>query len=314
MAILVIGATGFIGAPLVRALLAGGDEVVAVSRRGDGAGGAACDRRDVAALVALAVSRRVRTVIDLLAYTEAETLPLLEAFGGRVERYVLASSMDVYRNYEGLHGKSRSPPVREAMDEHAPLRVTPHPYRSDPLRPAASSEAWLDDYDKIPLEEALRRADLRHTILRLPMVYGRGDRQQRFRWAISPMLKAVPTLTIDPGWAAWRTTYGFVDDLADALAACGRRPSAPSGTFNLGEPDPPDHRAWAERFARTLDWPGMVELRPAPPESPIASLDLDYPLIADTRAFRQAYGWTEPTPLAKRLEGAVAEQRRRDFP
>ncbi len=309
MTVLVIGATGFIGAPLVQAFLARGEEVVAVS--GGGPGGVACDRRDVASVTALIAARGVDAIIDLLAYTVADTLPLFGAVSGRIERYVLASSLDVYRNYEGLHGKARPTPILGPVSEDAPLRTTRYPYRLDPRRDPDSEDAWLDDYDKIPIEAALRNADLRHTILRLPMTYGPGDRQQRFRWVISPMLKARPRLTIDPAWAAWRTTYGYVGDVADALAHGALHDQARDRTFNLGEPDPPDHRAWVDRFARVLDWSGEIALEAAPPESPIAGLNLGFPLIADTSAFRAVCGWDEPTPLAERLERTVAEQRSR---
>ncbi len=312
MTILVIGGTGFIGAPLVRALQARGQAVVSASRGGGGAGGAACDRGDVPGMVALAQTRGVETVIDLLAYGRADSLPLFEAFGGRVERYVLASSLDVYRNYEGLHRKADPGPTPGRLDEAAPLRITRHPYRANRRRAIGAADAWLDDYDKIPLEEALRRSDLRHTILRLPMIYGPGDRQQRFRWAISPMLQGRRRLAIDPAWAAWRTTYGFVDDLADALARAAGHAGAADRTFNLGEPEPPDHRAWVERFRRTVGWSGDVELQAAPPDSPIAALDLRYTLVADTSAFREACDWGEVTDPEERLERTVAEQRARD--
>lgn len=46
MTMLVIGATGFIGTPLARALLTRGEDVAAVSRGGGGPGGVACDRSD----------------------------------------------------------------------------------------------------------------------------------------------------------------------------------------------------------------------------------------------------------------------------
>jgi nucleoside-diphosphate-sugar epimerase len=309
MTVLVLGATGFVGAPLVRALLAGGEEVAAASRSGGGPAGVACDRADAKAVAALVRHRRVRAVIDLLAYTPADTLPLIDALAGRVERYVLASSMDVYRNYEGLHRKADPGPILTPLDEASPLRAGRHPYRAAPRREAGSADAWLDDYDKIPLEEALRSADLAHVILRLPMVYGPGDRQRRFRWIASPMLKGASRLVVDPAWAVWRTTYGFVDDVADALAQASRHPGAHSGTFNVGEPDPPDHTEWVARFARLLGWTGAVELRPAPPDSPIAALDLAYPLVADTRAFREAYAWREPTLVDERLARTIADER-----
>jgi nucleoside-diphosphate-sugar epimerase len=309
--VLVLGATGFIGGPLVRALRAMGAEVVAASRGGGGPDGVAADRGDAGAVLRLVRARGVRTVIDLIAYTQGDTLPLFEALGGHAERYVLASSMDVYRNYEGLHRKAAVDPIPGPLSESSPLRTTPFPYRAEPPRRESDPEAWLDRYDKIPLEAALRRSDLRHTIARLPMVYGPGDRQRRFRWAIGPMLRARPHITIDPTWAAWRTTYGFVDDVAHGLAHAARHPAAADQTFNLGEADPPDHARWLARFAGRLGWSGAVRLEGAPPGNPLAALDLGYTLVADTRAMRETCDWREPTPLEEALERTVADERSR---
>ena len=301
MAVLVLGATGFIGPGVVRALEAFGVEVVAASRRG-GLQGVAVDRCDTLQVRALVRDRRIDTVIDLLAYTEADTLPLLDALEGEVDRWVMASSGDVYRNYEGLHKAAAPEPLLEPLTETAPLRHGRYPYRADPPRTAASPEAWMDHYDKIPLEMALRaRPGLSGTILRLPMVFGPQDRQRRFRWIVAPMSAGKARITVDPAWAAWRTTYGYVDDMAHALATAALYVAAAGQTFNIGERDAPDHSTWLRRFADTLDWRGEIESAAALSHSPIAALDLGYPMATDNRAFRDVCGWREPTPLAEAL-------------
>lgn len=311
MTILVIGATGFIGRPLVSSLRSRGREVIALSRHPNVTGDA-CDRTDIAALSRIAKRRNVQIVIDLIAYTEGDTLPLIEALAGHVEKYLLVSSLDVYRNYEGLHRKREPTLIVDPLDEDSPVREGRYPYRKSSPRPNGSPDAWLDDYDKIPLEQALRRSGQPHAILRLPMVYGPGDRQQRFAWTISPMLKGKDRLVVDPGWAAWRTTYGFVDDVADAIAVAACSGGALKGTFNLGEADPPDHQTWISRFADALGWAGNVVWRDAPPQSAIDQLNLKYTLVADTRRFRAATGWSEPTPPQERYVRTIAEQERQD--
>lgn len=303
MTVLVLGATGFIGPHVVRALQARGQEVVAGSRS------EGVDRRDVAAVRALVRACRVTQVIDLLAYTEADTLPLLDALDGEVERWVMASSCDVYRNYEGLHRKAAPEPI-PLLAEDAPLRITRHPYRADPPRPAEADDVWMDAYDKIPLEAAVRaRPSLNGVVLRLPMVFGPGDRQRRFRWLLKPMLAGGEILSVDPAWANWLTTYGYVEDVGDAIAAAALHPAAVGGTFNLGRPDAPDHRGWIDRFATVLGWKGSVVEGEA--DAALAVFDLAYPLVVDTRAFRQACDWREPMPLDVALERTTADERAR---
>jgi nucleoside-diphosphate-sugar epimerase len=262
-------------------------------------------------LRALVRERRVVAVIDLLAFTEADTKALWDAPDGEVERWVMASSCDVYRNYEGLHRKSDAPPIMGLLAEDSPLRETRYPYRLDPQRPAHASDAWMDDYDKIPLETGLlARPGLGGVVFRLPMVFGPGDRQRRFRWMLKPMLAGERRLGVDPDWAAWRTTYGYVADVADALAAATVR-TLDGHIFNLGRSDIGDHRDWIGVFSRVLGWDGELTEASAPPGSPIEALDLRYTLSVDSRAFRRASGWREPTPFEEALLATAADERSR---
>ncbi|HWD67475.1 MAG TPA: NAD-dependent epimerase/dehydratase family protein [Caulobacteraceae bacterium] len=313
MTVLLLGATGFMGPYVARALEARGCEVVSVSRGGGGRAGVAADRQDVAGLRALIRELRTTSVIDLLAYTEANTLPLWDGLEGEVERWVMASSCDVYRNYEGLHRKADPPPIIGPFAEDSPLRTRLYPYRTEPRRPADAADAWMDDYDKIPLEVALlARPSLGGVIMRLPMVFGPGDRQRRFRWLIRPMLAHAVSLTVDPSWAVWRTTYGYAADVADALATAALHPVAAGRIFNLGRSEIGDHRDWIARFAAALGWRGKVVEAPAMPDSPVAALNLSYPLWVDSRAFREACDWHEPTLLEEALGQTIADERARD--
>jgi nucleoside-diphosphate-sugar epimerase len=312
MTVLVLGATGFLGPHVVSALAAAGHATIGASRGGAGLHGAALDRRDVAAVRALVRERRVTAVVDLLAYTEADTLPLLGALDGEVGRWVMASSCDVYRNYEGLHRKAAPAPILGGLGERSPLRTVRYPYRADARRAADAPDAWMDAYDKIPLEAALMaRPSLNGVVMRLPMVFGPGDRQRRFRWIVRPMLAGHARLATDPAWLRWRTTYGYVEDVAHALAAAATHPAAAAGVFNIGRNDVTDHRDWIERFAAALDWDGAVTEARAGKDSPLAALDLGYPLIVDTSAFREACGWREPTDFEDALTRTADDERHR---
>ncbi len=321
MKVMVLGATGFIGRPLVRALAAEGHAVVAVSRNPDrappepGVVVLALDRADPQALAAAADG--ADAVIDLLGMTLASTQPLVERLTGRVGRYVLASSSDVYRRYGALHRHEPSDGSSARLDESAPLRTRLYPYRAASPRPAGAPDAWMDDYDKIPIERAVvGPADLPGVVVRLPMVYGPGDRQQRFAWAIRPMLARAPAIEVDAQWAAWRSSYGYVGDVAAGLALAATHPAA-AGVYNLGPADAPDHMQWASRFAAALDWRGEVKVvsRAAvaqPTRAALDALDLSRPMVTDTTRIRADLAYREPTDPAEALDRTIeAETLRR---
>jgi len=318
MRVMVLGATGFIGPAVLRRLAALGHEALAVSRHPiEGSGSLRGDRGDPGAIARLAGDQRIEAVIDLIAYTAAATEPLLQALAGNVGRYVLASSGDVYRQADGWRRKPGAGPPLARLTEDAPLRTNPHPYRGERPRAPDDPQAWMDDYDKIPIERAaLAQPGLEAAVVRLPMVFGPGDRNRRFGWAIGPMLAGRPAIEVDAQWAAWRSTYGYVDDVAHAPALAAVHPAAAGRIFNAGPSDTPDHAAWAGRLARLIGWRG--ELRrvarqdvPQPLRGALDGLDLSYPLAMDTRRIRAELGYAEITAPDEALARTIADERSR---
>lgn len=210
MRILIVGAGGFLAPSIARHLQVAGHTVIGLSRSrpADMSGleqHIAADRRDAAALARIVSACAVDTVIDLLAYTEATTAPLLNAIEGRVPRYVMTSSCDVYRNFGAVHRKEAGEPLLGAIDEDSPLRETRFIYRGKQPRPEQDPLRWLDDYDKIPIEaDIAARNGFDWTIVRLPMIFGPGDRQRRFRWIVEPMAGGARSIAAPRAWAAWR--------------------------------------------------------------------------------------------------------------
>jgi nucleoside-diphosphate-sugar epimerase len=314
VSVLVLGGNGFIGAPLMRALKARGVQALAAHRgpaqAAESPHAVTLDRGDAEGVARVVRECGVRVVIDLLAFTEADTAPVLAALGGLIERYVLISSGDVYRNYGGLQCREVAEPIFDPLPETAPLRTSRHPYRGAALRAAEDPARWMDDYDKIPLEQyALAAGGFSTTVLRLPMIYGPGDKQRRFGWLIRPMADGRAFLLIDEAWARWRTSYGFVDDVAEAIACAALHPDAAGGTFNVGPAEAPDHGGWAARFASALGWTG--EMRPAastPMSAALKGLDLRFPLVTDTSLIRARLGFAEPTPPAEALRRTIEDE------
>ncbi|WNZ25789.1 hypothetical protein HJG54_25105 [Leptolyngbya sp. NK1-12] len=115
-------------------------------------------------------------ILDLIPYTETQAQAVVQVFSDCTQHIVAISSGDVYRNYEGLQGRSNHPPDPVPLKENAPLRETRYPYRDL----EGLDFEFKQDYDKILVEQVLINAPtLSTTILRLPAVYGEGDRLQR---------------------------------------------------------------------------------------------------------------------------------------
>ncbi|MEO0982257.1 MAG: NAD-dependent epimerase/dehydratase family protein [Pseudomonadota bacterium] len=319
MRVMILGCGGAIGRAAADALTAAGIEPVGVRRRGE-AGGfpgrvLAADRDDPAAIARLCEAERIETVIDMVAMSEASTTPLFDPLAGRIERYVLISSCDVYRNYGLLHRSETGEALAAPACEDSPLRSNRYPYRAETPRAADDPARWMDDYDKIPVEDAARaQAGFEWTILRLPMVYGPGDRQRRFRWLAEPILAGADEIAAPAAWLDWRTSYGFVGDVGAAIACAATDPRAFGEAFNLGDAAHVDHRAWIARFADAAGWRGAVRDDPAP-GSPLAAaasaLDLAVPLLVSTDKIRTELGFVEPVSLADRIARTIADERAR---
>lgn len=302
MRLLILGAGGFIGGPLARHLALAGHQVTGLSRTAPNSFAGLhhhlrSDREDAQAVVAAAKSGRVEVVVDLLALAQGTTRRLLDALEGHIARYVLISSTDVYRNYGGLLRREAVQPLGDAAGEDSPLRSRRYPYRGAEPRAAADPDRWLDDYDKIPVEaEAMARRGIDWTILRLPMVFGPRDRQRRFSWLIRPLAAGAESIAMPRAWAQWRTTYGYVDDVAAGIALAATREAASRRVFNLGLDEAPTHEAWVARFAAVMGWRGQIKTDPDP-TSPLATqiegLDLSFPLVLNTQRVRSELGFAE---------------------
>ena len=272
------------------------------------------DRADPAAIRAVIDRHHIDIVIDMVAYTLAETTRLLAVLDGAVAHYILISSLDVYRNYGLLHGGETGAPDPGPLSEAAALRKCLYPYRDDPPRPADAADAWLDDYDKIPIEQAVSRMATPWTILRLPMVYGPGDRQRRFRWVLEPMLADAEIIALPPAWLGWTSTYGYVDNVAASIAATAGLAEAFREVFNVTDTDPVPHGVWLDRFARCQGWAGQVEARPEAPfpgGDAFAALDFRADLAVSGTRLHRLLGVDPPVKLDDALARTAADEKAR---
>lgn len=313
--VLVLGGTGFIGLPLVHALLGAGRSV-AVFHRGHQGGDlpdevtrVIGERHDLPASADELKTVEPRIVVDVIAYTEAEARASAELFSDIAERFVVLSSQDVYFGYDRFRGLEPPADDPEPADENAPLRTRHFPYRGQ----AETGNPWIDDYEKILVEETYA-AGGPTTVLRLPMVYGPRDRQHRLLPYLKRMDDGRPVICLEAARAGWRTTRGYVDDVAAAIALACLDDRAAGRTYNVGERDPLTEFEWVSTIAAAAGWAGEITTIPANlwPARWATPYRWDQPLVADTGRIRDELGFEESISRDEGIRRTVAWERKQN--
>lgn len=316
MKIAILGGTGFIGSAIARRLVLRGLKPVAIARGNqtvslpEGVVFEPADRMDTSSLVEIFARHDVDVVIDIFALGLLNTRPVFDAVAAHGGRYMLLSSVDVYANYGGLLRREQPPILAAPAKETDPLRTFRYPYRGNPHRPQGVDQALFEDYDKIPLEEATRALPGgAHTIVRAPMIFGPGDKQHRFAWAVTAV-QSGKTIALDERAANWPNSYGFVVDVAEAIVCAALDPLASGETFNVGQPLVRTPVDWLKTFAEVMEKNISIALVP-PEKGGILSdraeaTDLAYPLTLDTSKIRKKLGYTEPTNELDALRQTIA--------
>jgi nucleoside-diphosphate-sugar epimerase len=314
--ILVIGGTGFVGAPLLRSLWDGGHDVT-VFHRGKTEPQLPADVKHVhspdAAFPITRFPSELKAdwdaVIHVLLTNAVETKAAVKFFRGRAGRFVVVSSADTYAAYGRLIGiEPETTSVPATQTEEAPVRSQLYPYG----REANGPWGKMHDYDKILVERAAQcDAQLPATILRLPMVFGPGDKQRRFARFLQRMIDGRPSIFISESEARWRATHDYVDNVAAGIAHAAVHPDGAHQTFNIGEAATPTMRERLEDFARVADWRGAIEVlsdeeTPAPLRPPVP---LPSNLVLDTSRIRLKLAFATPVPYDTRLRRTLEWER-----
>ena len=316
MTVAIIGGTGFIGTAVAERLVLRGLTPLVVARGEHplalpkGAVFEPGDRMEGERLGEIFRAHGVDTVVDIFALGMLNTRTVLEAVAEIGARYLLLSSVDVYSNYGGLLRKE-SPAIQATpAKEDDPLRTMRFPYRGNPHRPKGVDAEMFEDYDKIILEEAaLGDSRFATTVIRAPMIFGPGDKQHRFKWAIDAV-KRGGLIKLDERAAKWPNSYGFVTDVAEAMVVAALDPRGAGRIYNVGQNFVRNPVQWLLSFAVMLNTPIEVETVPAAEHALLferaEATDLRYPLTLDATRIRQELGFVEPTAERDALLATIA--------
>jgi nucleoside-diphosphate-sugar epimerase len=315
MKILVIGGTsGFIGTHAVRQLAADGHEVTIFHR------GQTNDelppsvrhiRGDRKHLLDFANEfKRVapQIVLDMYLRFEQDALTLMQTFRGVVERVVAISSQDVYRTYGILWRREDTEPNATPISEDALLRSVLYPYR--PL--AKSQDDPKYNYDKIPVERVVMSdPELPGTVLRLPAVYGIGDKQHRLFEYLKRMDDRRPFILLEQDEARWRWTHGYVENVADAVVLAVTDARAANRIYNVGEEDALTRAEWVKSIGQAAGWRGEVLAvsKDEMPEHLKSPTSYEHDVVVDTARIREELGYKEKVTREEALMKTVAWER-----
>ncbi|HZS53308.1 MAG TPA: NAD-dependent epimerase/dehydratase family protein [Bryobacteraceae bacterium] len=257
MKILVIGASGFIGPHVVSELLRL-DHRVAVLDRGisaplpqPGITRITGDRNNLQASRNEIAQFGPEIVVDMILSSGKQAIALMQTLQGIARRVVAISSGDVYRACGILHGFEAGPLQALPLTEDSELRTSQDVYPLELIQQLKQTFGWLDDaYDKIPVEKAvLSNAELAGTVLRVPMVYGPGDRLHRFWPYLKRMDDKRPAILIQEDVAHWRSPRGYVENVAAAIALAAIDERASRRIYNVAEPESFSEEEWARKIA-----------------------------------------------------------------
>ena len=309
MKVAAIGATGFIGLHAIRYLAEQGHQVAVVHRGTTQASLPNGVQRILGDRDALFEMRpeferfAPDVVLDVIPYTERQARDLVRTFCGLAGRVVAVSSADVYRNYDGLRGKASAPPDPVPLAESSPLREALYPYCGSDI-----SFTYRDDYEKILVERTvLNQTGLPATVLRLPAMYGPGDKQHRLRRHLRRMDDGRPAIVLGDSEARWRWTRGYVGNVAAAIVLAVTDARAAGQTYNVGEDPTLTEREWIQRIGKVVGWGGDIvtirdEKLPAQLRQPY---DWRYHLATDTRRLRETLGYREPVSQQEAIEATI---------
>lgn len=317
MRVLVIGGNGFIGAPLVRELRAGGHEVAVLRRSAPtgldaGSIGIRGDRNSLGDCVAAIGEFAPQVIIDMILSSakQAEAVVALAAL--MRARLVAISSMDVYRAWGVLLGTEPGGLEPLPIREDSPLRSGNRSYPSEAVTVMKQIFTWLTpDYDKVAVEQVVMGSGHDNTVVRLPMVYGEGDPLRRMHPVVKRMQDGRPAILVPEDQAEWRGPRGFVENVAHAIVLAAVSDRARGRTYHVCEEPSVTDLEWMKKIAEAMEWSGrfVVLAREKTPKHLLLPVNAAQHAAADSSRIRTELGYREMVSIEDAIKRTVAWER-----
>lgn len=301
--VVVLGATGFIGRWVTRALRDAGAEVHLVARAAglDAAGGShPHDLTDLDGTRALIRRLAPAVVFNLAGYGvdpaekregDAARAGVLNAELPAAVATALAAVPSAWPGARLVHAGS--------ILEYGPIGGA---LREDRAPRPAGLYAETKLAGTLALADQSRRTGLRAVTARLAQVYGPGEQEGRL---LPALLAARRTGRLEPLSAGTqRKDFTYVEDVAAGLLVLGRQRPEPGEVVNLATGRLTTVRDFALEAARVLPLdPGLLRF-----ERPVPAGELEHDPVPIDR-LRELTGWVPPTGIAEGIRRTIGHER-----
>ncbi len=173
--------------------------------------------------------------------------------------------------------------------------------------------SWVtDDYDKIPAERAVMNdRELPGTVLRLPMVYGPGDRLHRFYPVVKRIGDGRDHIIFPEALAAWRSPRGYVENVAAAIALAATDDRAARRIYNVCEEPSFSELEWARKIASEMRWKGEFVVLPVERTPPhlLKPGNAAQHWTASSARIRHELGYEEPVAIEEAIRQTIRWER-----
>ena len=290
MRIVALGGTRFIGRAIVEELAAAGHELLIVHRGNlepddmPALRHLHCDRNELPAHADELAEFQADAAIDCRALTRPDAEIALEALPS-VARWIVISSIDVYRAFGALNDERETDPV--PLDEESPLRESRYPYRG--------KMPGMDDYDKLDVEDVYLPRGA--TVLRLPMVYGPRDYQLREEFILRRVRAGRKRIPFGAG--TWLACRAFIGDIGHAAHLALLSDAARGHVFNLCEERTYSVAMWSRMILEAAGSDADLVRVPDDmlPEDLKLTGTMSQHILASSRRARSVLGWSTSDPM-----------------